>query len=986
MTETELNRKRDELAELAYAEFRVGRENGGTEEFEELCKKHPDLDAELRALHANWDFVAGAIGRLDHTSQTRKNPESDGFTKRVVERLSGRNDPFERYRVEGKIDEGGQGAILRVWDGDLGRKLAMKVMHSRKASGGETPPKSNSRALGRFLEEAQVTGQLDHPGIVPVHELGLDEQGRVYFTMKLVKGESLKRIIDRVHKGAAEWSLTRALGVLMKVCDATAYAHSKGVLHRDIKPSNVMIGRFGEVYLMDWGLAKVLGREENLVENQEPQSFEFVHSDRSSELETPDSPLLTADGDVIGTPAYMSPEQAAGKLGELSPATDVYSIGAILYQLLSDEVPYMPKGVKLRNYDVLCAVVDGPPKNIHDQAPSAQPELLAICEKAMAREISERYADVSELGEDLRAYLENRVVSAHRTGALVEFTKWVKRNRAMAAAAAVLVVILITAGFVVANTERHRREQAERDRDERLIASLPMLAERLGPVHPDSIPAMEAWLADAERVAGQLPEYQEELRILEQEQLAASRVALPRSVESERLETTLGHTGHQLETWSKTVEAFRAALVTLDDAEERSRLEREVAILTGECALLESAIHGLEFELERERRWTVEEVEAASRLATLSATEWSLRALVREDGGAIERVQFDLERARTLEQGSLEEFASEWKVASSSIADENSCPLYRGLEIEPQLGLVPLGPNDAGLWEFWHLLSGDRPVLRMAGGFEIRAETGAVFILIPGGEYWVGVQTDDPAGPNYGSPNVYKNGLPRDAERSVQRVRLDPFFISKFEFTQRQWVRLTGSNPSARFSGADYLGMERLSPTHPVESLSWTQATEGLARWSLTLPTEAQWEVAARGGTQTPFWWGPSNTMPFPLENFRDARSAEMMGQSVKAGTLDDGWVLHAPVDTFVPNPWGLVSVCGNVAEWCLDWYAEKLYEVERRDGSGLLEPEWAKNVAYRGSGFRHGEIDLRVSNRSFSVGGGGDEDIGVRPVQLLAR
>jgi len=155
------------------------------------------------------------------------------------------------------------GAILKVWDEDLRRSLAMKVILGKGdgAIGGETPP-VDRRLLARFLEEAQVTGQLDHPGIVPVHELGLDAEGRVYFTMKLVKGRDLKQIFELAFEEREGWNETRALGVILKVCEAMAYAHKKGVIHRDLKPANVMVGGFGEVFVMDWGLARVLGQKD----------------------------------------------------------------------------------------------------------------------------------------------------------------------------------------------------------------------------------------------------------------------------------------------------------------------------------------------------------------------------------------------------------------------------------------------------------------------------------------------------------------------------------------------------------------------------------------------------------------------------------------------------------------------------------------------------------------------------------------------------
>ena len=166
----------------------------------------------------------------------------------------------QRFLLEGEIGQGGMGAVLRIHDRFLNRRLAMKVLLERAAPRDDEEKKLAHQLLGRFLEEAQVTSQLDHPGVVPVHELGLDANGKVWFTMRLVKGRTASEVFADAFAGANDWTLTRALEVVLKVCDTMAYAHDKGVLHRDLKPSNVMVGRFGEVYVMDWGLAKVLGQ------------------------------------------------------------------------------------------------------------------------------------------------------------------------------------------------------------------------------------------------------------------------------------------------------------------------------------------------------------------------------------------------------------------------------------------------------------------------------------------------------------------------------------------------------------------------------------------------------------------------------------------------------------------------------------------------------------------------------------------------------
>jgi len=386
-------------------------------------------------------------------------PEDIDASTVIVRRLQAHGARQSRYQERGEVARGGMGAILRVWDEDLRRELAMKVVlgSEGKARPDELPPK----VLGRFLEEAQVTGQLDHPGIVPVHELGFDENGGVYFTMRLVRGRDLKEVFELVRARDPEWNLTRALWALLKVCEAMAYAHSKGVIHRDLKPANVMVGRFGEVYVMDWGLARVLGQPDrhDLRLKRTDTSFSFVESERRADVShSADSVLFTMDGDVVGTPAYMAPEQARGEIERLGPRSDVYSVGAMLYHLLGGDMPYLEQGQKASQHMVLRWVLEGPPKPLHEKDPTLPHEVVAICEKAMGREPAERYADMGELADDLRAYLEGRVVRAWRTGAWVEFKKWVQRNRALAGAwLAAGAVALVGLGATVVVEVRGRR-------------------------------------------------------------------------------------------------------------------------------------------------------------------------------------------------------------------------------------------------------------------------------------------------------------------------------------------------------------------------------------------------------------------------------------------------------------------------------------------------------------------------------------------------
>lgn len=443
--------------------FRDWLESGASTEFaafESWCAEHDEHESELRSMYAAWLVLAPAlepketVGSLDArlASQfgTGVNPHVDlrddpasqvgsqAGSAEVLSRLASRGPVSTRYSMKGEVARGGMGAIFRVWDEDLRRHLAMKViLGSGEATETGDTPAPDPKLLSRFLEEAQVTGQLDHPGIVPVHELGLDPSGRVFFTMKLVKGKTLGEVLDELAEGEGGWTRERVLGVLLKVCEAMAYAHDREVIHRDLKPSNIMVGKYGEVYVMDWGLARILGRSDERdlrLQQASTDSMSNVRSDRRDVAgEGSDSPLYTMDGDVVGTPAYMPPEQANGDIGALGPHSDVYAVGAMLYHLLAGHMPYVQPGAKASNYTILRWVQEGPPLSLDEGNRRLSPELVAICERAMARNSLQRYSDMGGLAEDLRAFLENRVVRAHQTGPVAELRKWVERNRTLAA-------------------------------------------------------------------------------------------------------------------------------------------------------------------------------------------------------------------------------------------------------------------------------------------------------------------------------------------------------------------------------------------------------------------------------------------------------------------------------------------------------------------------------------------------------------------------
>ncbi|MBK8979314.1 MAG: SUMF1/EgtB/PvdO family nonheme iron enzyme [Planctomycetes bacterium] len=319
------------------------------------------------------------------------------------------------------------GVVLEVRDRSVDRRLAMKRVATPRAEA--DPIATWSTLAGLLIDEADTTAKLEHPGIVPVHELGIDREGRPFFTMRRVHGDTLAAHLATPRGAAGAWSTARFVEVLVRVCDALAFAHDRGVVHRDVKPLNVMVGPFGEVYLMDWGLAIDLRQARD-----------------------------AARQSTVGTPSYMAPEQAGAGPEAVSPRSDVYAVGAMLYEWLTGHPQYADSPTTRSSRAILRALRSRPPTPPGALARRAPAELVAICERAMSRDPAARYADAKELSDDLRRFVDGRVVLAHRTGALPELAKWIRRNRMAAASlgAALLlgVLALLALGRALRLTER----------------------------------------------------------------------------------------------------------------------------------------------------------------------------------------------------------------------------------------------------------------------------------------------------------------------------------------------------------------------------------------------------------------------------------------------------------------------------------------------------------------------------------------------------
>jgi serine/threonine-protein kinase len=339
------------------------------------------------------------------------------------------------------------GVVYEAVQESLGRLVALKVMPPGPATYGPS--------VRRFLLEAEVIGRLEHPGIIPVHGLDRDAEGRPFYAMRLVQGGTLSDAIQRFHResGGSDsrpLELRDLLRRFVDACNAIAYAHSKGVLHRDLKPQNILLGSFGETLVVDWGLAKALGKAD-------------TGSDADAvgpEIEVGE----TRPGQILGTPRYMSPEQAAGRPESVGPRSDVYSLGTTLYELLTGRSAFEGTGVAGVR-DMLTRVGRGeftPPRQVCRSIP---PALEAICLKAMALRPEDRYASPGDLADDVECWLADEAVAAHRDGVTARLARWARRHRtAVVGAAATLLAatIALAIGTVLIGRESARREEQRR--------------------------------------------------------------------------------------------------------------------------------------------------------------------------------------------------------------------------------------------------------------------------------------------------------------------------------------------------------------------------------------------------------------------------------------------------------------------------------------------------------------------------------------------
>ncbi|KAA3611835.1 MAG: hypothetical protein DWQ01_07050 [Planctomycetota bacterium] len=779
-------------------------------------------------------------------------------------------DVLGDFRLQREIGSGGMSVVWEAEQISLGRKVALKFL---------APPVANLRWLTRLQREARAGARLAHPGIVQIHSVGT-ERGCHFLVQELVPGERnlAKSLAQRRSVSRPTWpDFRRIAGFFLELAETMEFAHQAGVIHRDIKPSNILIAPSGKPKISDFGLAMLSG-----------------------------DPSVTGTGEFLGTPYYVSPEQAMYKRVPIDARTDIFSLGVTFFEALTLQRAFDGDSIP----QVLDRILhfDPPdPRRLRSQIPR---DLAVICMKAMEKNPDRRYRSMKALAEDLRCYLADLPISAQPISRLRMAGKWLRRHPIISYSGAIASVSFLAILILLVQVQTARTElealtsQVFELSDDEKVLDLMERADRLWPLDPEFIPDYEQWLQEAERLLLRLPVHRARLEDVQAGRLSSGE-------------------GRESIWWSHTLRRLIERLEELSNP--------ELGLIAGIHPK-----HGLGI---KRRLSYVESVQEK----TVSGPE----------------------------VGPL------WQEAMDSISDVMECPRYGGLSIQPQAGLVPIRRNPkTGLWEFFFPLSGGPPQFE-GTRMKISEDTGLVFVLLPEAEFLIGAQNKNSDEPGYDEQASALEGEPHS-------VFLSAFFISKYELTQGQWQRLMGVNP-AFYSPSNPSRSGEFTLTHPVEQVNWDQCNLLLKRLGLSLPTEAQWEYAARAGTSGPRWTGQEAETLEGAENLCDDFAKSSMPGGWQCDPWHDGYLYHAPVGSFRPNDFGLYDVLGNVFEWCLETMVP--YGGKVKDGTGeriqsgdtlhrvQRGGSWRFFSALARSGFRYARIPTTKSSA-----------IGCRPVRLLDR
>ena len=449
----------EQALDLIFVEYAARRDRGEAPPHEEFFARFPNWHRELER-HFQIDEL------LDESSLAH----------------GGQTATASRFRITRLLARGGIGQVMRAIDTELNREVAVKELQPAHTA--------DDAVRERFLREAEITGKLEHPGIVPVYGLGSDAAGRPFYAMRLVRGQSFQDAVQGFHQRAAGphpffgIEFQKLLRRFLHVCETVAFAHSRGIVHRDLKPANILLGPFGETLVVDWGLARATGEAGAHLSGEAGAHLNGEaggHLSGKAGLQVAKSPvahwsseLTQVSGELIGTPAFMSPEQASGAGHHAGPESDVYGLGATLYMLLTGRAPFVGSDL----VETLQQVAAGSfprPREINRKVPSA---LEAICLKTMAQRPTDRYPTPCALADDLEHWLADEPTSAGPESIIARLGRWGRRHRTPVVAAALTLVVITIVSVVAAIRINSERLRADRDRDEAKLQRLEAIRQR----------------------------------------------------------------------------------------------------------------------------------------------------------------------------------------------------------------------------------------------------------------------------------------------------------------------------------------------------------------------------------------------------------------------------------------------------------------------------------------------------------------------------
>lgn len=804
------------------------------------------------------------------------------------------------YRVLRLLGRGGFGSVfLAEQSKPMRREVAVKVLN---------PGMDVEELRARFRIERETLNIMKHPGIAMLLDAGVTEDDQPYFAMEYVPGVPIKEFAD-----SKKLSLPERLELFRSVCDAVQHAHTKGVIHRDLTANNVMVvdidGR-PSPKIIDFGIAKSLGGSLDLTQH-------------------------TIDGQTMGTPAYMSPEQARGDIDKIDTRTDIYALGVQLYYLLTDTLPFTEQHLRdagVRILQMICEDEPERPSTRIARVGAAQGgrttvnrvrgDLDWIAAKAMAKNREERYPSVAALSEDVRRYLANEPVSAGPPTTWYRLRKTIMRYRGLFTAAALLLLSLV-AGLVVSLTQYFQSE-----------ANAQTAQKHLGRFnHLSDVLLLETLHSEFRELGAARP---------------ANRT--------------------RMLDWLQRADGLLARRAQID-----------IALAHGEGEVVEAD----ESELRAQRFLRRE----------LSGLITELDAFSIGEQSEVQNVRARLQWANEVVAKTVDAHRDAWGAASQRVAADRR---FADLDLIPQIGLVPLGPDpDSSFEEFAVLRSGTVPRRDEASGQLLRdQETGIVLVLLPGGDFEMGSLKDPSSARHDPSSRRRESWFVNLDGEWVSRlvpVTLAPFLIGKFELTRAQWLRMSrGSDPSWTAT-LDQVDSDRyeITPMCPVENVKGTDGAIVIDEYGLNYPTEAQWEYSCRGGTDTPWFSGFEEDSLAGYANLADitAREEGVRWGNVSDATLEDGFVYASPVGSYKPNKFGLYDMHGNVLERCRDAYAtldpNKLTGPDA--GRAWVSGKDTHQVA-RGGGYQVRAKLARCSYRWQIGSDTGSVDVGIRPVRALQR